>query len=187
MKTFFTILLLLSSQYVRASNFIEKGLLDDPIKSPGEVLRLAYEAATDEMKIEYINKPETNCVITNTDFEDTLDKVFLNRFVTIKPAVPGKGPLFPGTPAVYKEGVAIAATSDGSLPNQAFLDQLFNRLDVNSSYSQIDVVIQGGFFDFSGILKERLSVRKSGDLKIFERVVESNYRPTTVQYGYCWY
>ncbi len=186
MKCLLASLVIIFSQVASASNFIEKKLQDDPTTSPREVLRLAYEAATDELNVYYIGTPESNCVISNLDYEDTLDTIFLSKFVTIKPEVPGKGPLFPGTPAIYKTGLVLLQNSDGTLPEQGVLNQYFGAIDVNSSYAQFDTNFQGSF-SYGGILSEKLSVRRTGLLYVFSREIEWSYRPgPTVQYGYCW-
>jgi hypothetical protein len=181
----FATLGLIFSQYAIASNDIQKMLDENPTKSPKAVLQKAFEESVDQIRLEDVQSLENKCVISNTEY-DILQDVYLTRITPMTPEIPGKGPLFPGTPAVFKNGVLLLTYFSGTLPSQEMINQYFPYVEVNLSNVQIDTIFNTGFMDGS-INHEVLSIRKNRELLVFSRAVEWNYnKPATVEYGYCW-
>ena len=183
MKLLLGLLVLFISSHAMANNIIQNLLDENPTKTPREILEKAFKDSNDQIDLSLIGTPQANCVISYQN--QSLQDVIITRFYSMKPGVPGKGPLFPGTPTIYKNGIRLITNVGGWQPDQDNLNYYFSAMNVNIENNQIITKMTNSWNP--GVAIEILTVRRNGNIITFSNytVLQAD-QGVSLEYGYCW-
>lgn len=190
MKALTVLFLLAISAQAFAKNQVEIALESKSDKSPYEILKEFHNSEGSPVTINEMNRFDMkertyvknfqSCVRADSRYfgVETID-LYLALKNKIIPAVPAKGPLFPGTPEQVIPQMALSYDLNSAINNT-----IYNYLFESTYVSYTEDAMRVSYMESGYVMI--IMIKRHGDLISFSQYSTYSPNDTDTLYGYCW-